>query len=128
MYNFSLIHLVLSFSEEEASNISEEELLNLSDSLSHCCVQHIFFYVTYKTDTVAEIHILLSPLGDTMPSFINLDKLYITIWHCVQYHFDRPELWDGHTTYIMEKDVVFQKYLYRVGNDFMKPLLEMMDL
>jgi hypothetical protein len=123
-----LIHLVLTFSEEEASTISEEEFSNFTDSIAQCCVTQLLYHAAYKTDAGAEIHFLLNPLDYTMPSFINLDKLYITIWHCVQYHFDRPELWNGHIKYIMEKDDVFQKYFCRVDNDFMKPLLEMMDL
>ena len=79
MYGLPLIHLVLTFSEEEASTISEEELSNLTDLIAQCCVPQFLYNAAYKTDTGAEIHILLSPLGDTMSSFINLDKLYITI-------------------------------------------------
>ena len=128
MYGLPLIHLVLTFSEEEASNISEEELLNLTDSLAQYCVPQLLFHTTYKTDAGAEIHMLLNPMDYTMTLCCDIDLLYITYRRCVQYHFDRPELWDGHTKYIMEKDDVFQKYYYRVDNNFMKPLLEMMDL
>ena len=89
MYGLPLIHLVLSFSEEEASNISEEELLNLTDLIAQCCVPQLLYHAAYKTDAGAEIHFLLNPLDYTMTLCYNLDQLYITFWHCVQHHFDR---------------------------------------
>ena len=75
MYGFPLIHLVLSFSEEEASSISEDELLNLTDSLARCCVPQLIYHAAYKTDAGAEIYFLISPLDYTMTLCCDLDLL-----------------------------------------------------
>ena len=93
MYGLPLIHLVLTFSEEEASTISEEELLNLTDLIGQCCVPQLLYHATYKTDKGAEIHFLLNPLDYTMTLCCDLDQLYIIFWLCVQYHFDQPTMW-----------------------------------
>ena len=78
MYGLPLIHLVLTYSEEEASKISEEELSNLTDLIAQCCVPQLLYHATYKTDEGAEIHFLLNPLDFTMTLCCNLDQLYIT--------------------------------------------------
>jgi hypothetical protein len=93
MYGLPLIHLVLTFSEEEASTISEEEFSNLTDLIAQCCVPQLLYHASYKIDEGVEIHFLLNPLDYTMTLCCNHDQLYITFWLCVQYYFDRPMMW-----------------------------------
>ena len=125
MYGLPLIHLVLTFSEEEASTISEEELSNLTDLIAQCCVPQLLYHATYKTDEGAEIHFLLNPLDYTMTLCCDLDLLYLTFMNCIMCLFHHPELWKGH---IGLRDI-YSNYSYNsMSGDFLKPLQTMKDI
>ena len=122
MYGLPLIHLVLTFSEEEASTISEEELSNLTDLLAQCCVTQLLYYATYKTDEGAEIHFLLNPLDFTMTLCCDLDLLYLTFMNCIMCLVHHPELWKGH---IGLRDIYSNYSSNSMSDDFLKPLQTM---
>ena len=124
MYGLPLIHMLLSFSEEEACTISEEEIFNLSDLISQDFVPQLLYNAAYKTDTGAEIHFLLNPLDLTMTLCCDLKLLYLTFINCIMYLFDHPELWRGHAVL---RDIYLNYSAYSMCDDFMRPLQTMKD-
>ena len=95
-YGFPLSHLLLSFKGENEKNISVYELIKLSDVLANVNGTQSLYRAIYLNDTGAEIHLLMNPVGFDSGIRPDLDQLYVTLWYCLKYFFDRPDLWDGH--------------------------------